>query len=155
MEHGLQLNPNNGGLYNARALAQLFSPAGDLQRVIDDEQTALRLNPNDPLRWTEQVTIGWALLAGGAPEAPALALDWLHRADTAPHADWHAPLGLALASAALGDPVQATRQVQAALSRRPGLTVQRITTALGPLLARSPSLAGGLAGLVALGLPPA
>lgn len=153
LDHGLQLNPNNFHLYNARALARLFSPDGDYAQVQQDLHIALSLSPNDPLRWTAQQTMGWAHLAQGGEAGATHAMSWFHRASTVPFADWHVFIGAAIAALALDRRAEAVHRVGQALTRRHALTLERVAASVAPLLARAPRLAGWLAALVGHGLP--
>jgi adenylate cyclase len=153
LDYGLQLNPGNCNLYNARALARLFSPAGDYQQVLDDEAFALALSPKDPLRWTAQTTIGWVLLADEHNACPQAALPVLRQAGTVANADWHVHVGIAVACLAAGDHTGAAQAVDEARRRHPGLSAAVIAASLAPLLARSPRLARWVARLPEAGLP--
>jgi adenylate cyclase len=153
LDYGLQLNPGNCNLYNARALARLFSPDGDYQRVLDDEAMALALSPNDALRWTAQTTIGWALLADERNASPKSALPVLRQAGTVANADWHVHVGIAIACLAEGDLAGAAQAVDEARRRCEGLSSAMIATVLAPLLARSSRLARWAARLPEVGLP--
>jgi adenylate cyclase len=153
LDYGLQLNPANCNLYNARALARLFSPGGDYQRVLDDEAFALALSPKDPLRWTAQTTIGWALLADERNTCPQAALPVLRQAGTVANADWHVHVGIAIACLAADDRVGAAQALDEARRRHQALSGALIAATLAPLLARSPRLARWAARLSEVGLP--
>ncbi len=153
LDYGVQLNPGNCNLYNARAMARLLSPDGDYQRVLDDGANALVLSPNDALRWIAQTTIGWALLADERNASPEAALPVLRQAGTVANADWHAHVGIAIACLAVGDLAGAAQSVDEARRRCEALSGAMISATLAPLLARSPRLARWAAGLTDVGLP--
>lgn len=153
LDHGLRLNPANCHLYNARALARLFSPDRDYRRVLEDEAQALALSPIDPLRWTVQTTIGWALLADEGNAQPERALPALRQAGTVAMANWHVHVGLAVAHLAIDDLAAARSSVAEARRRCPSLSVALVQATLAPLLAKSPRLARWAARLPEAGLP--
>lgn len=153
LDYGLRLNPANCHLYNARALARLFSPLRDYGRVIDDEERALALSPIDPLRWTVLATIGWALLADECNPQPERALPPLREAGTVTAADWHVHIGLAIAHLATGDLASARASVAEARRRCASLSLAQVSATLAPLLAKSARLSGWASSLPEVGLP--
>jgi len=140
LDRGIGLNPNNSGLYNARALAALFAPQDAYANVIRDERMALRLSPNDPLRWTFHATIGWAILADSELGTSEDALQAFRNATTMASADWHAHIGAAAACQSIADQDGARRAIDDARARRAHLTATAVTETLTPLLVKSSRL---------------
>lgn len=137
IDRAFEINGNSVEVYNARAFANVLTPDGDLGAVISDSEIALRMSPNDPMRWTFPANIGLAHLAKGADGSAEKALAAFRRSSFLPRASWFANAGAAMAALALGDLAEVEAQVERAKAAQPDLAARDLVQAFSPVFERS------------------
>lgn len=147
MERAFEINANSAEVHNARAFANVLAPDGDLRQVISDSEIALRMSPNDPMRWTFLANIGMAHLADAEHGSAEAALRAFREASLLPRASWFSNAGAVMAALALGDPEEFKIQVARLRAARPGVTLQDYVQAFGHLIAKSPQVRALIEGL--------
>ncbi len=140
LRRAFEINANSVEVHNARAFANLLAPDGDLRQVISDSEIALRMSPNDPLRWTFLANIGTANLADAEHGSAEVAMNAFREASLLPRASWFTNAGAAMAALALGDSEEFKEQVSRTRAARPGVTVQDFVQAFEHLISRSPQV---------------
>ncbi|MGI9370365.1 MAG: winged helix-turn-helix domain-containing protein [Ruegeria sp.] len=88
VERGIRLNPNNGGLYYARAFCWLRPPYASPEKVAEDMGIAERLSPRDPLRVHYYGVTGEAWMASGIQGSEEKALAAFEVAACEPNTIW-------------------------------------------------------------------
>ncbi len=137
LDRAMQINPNHPELYNARALANVFAKDGSFQQVISDSEYALKVSPNDPMRWTFLTNIGMAHLADDENGSLHDAQKAFRTAAAEPKASWIPFSGAAMAALAIGNTDEFETYLERARKVLPGLGHRDHLQAFGHLIERS------------------
>lgn len=136
-ERAIAINPNDSEVYNARAFAHANALSGDSRLVVSDSRNALRISPNDPMRWTFLSNIGLAQLADDQAGDLEMAFESFRDAALSPRAAWIPSAGAALAALEMGNPAGFDTHLTLARSVRPNLTAQDSYKAFGHAMRKS------------------
>ncbi|HZD54165.1 MAG TPA: tetratricopeptide repeat protein, partial [Woeseiaceae bacterium] len=121
LKKSLELNPNLARAHFGLGLALHW--AGQAEEALSHYHWAIRQSPRDPLRWAFENGIGSAYIVLGKHEQ---AMEWCRAAATHPDCSFWPHVNLAVIHDHFGQHGDAKTAIDAALSKRPNLTVKAI-----------------------------
>ncbi len=155
VERGIKLNPNNGGLYYARAFCWLRPPYSAPEKVARDMEIAENLSPQDPLRVHYYGVTGEAWMASGVAGSEEKALAAFEAAACEPNTIWIYTLAAAAIHAKRGNVQSARDFVASTLGRNPNASLKAAPEAVRMPVWKAAweNMADAGEALVELGLP--
>jgi TolB-like protein/Flp pilus assembly protein TadD len=115
----IDIDPNLAGAYGLRGITYIF--LGRAKEAIPEEETALRMSPNDPDRNWWEYYICHAHIHMAEWEQAA---EWCRKSIATDGSNWYAYADLAAANGWLGRKEEAKKAIDSLLQLKPGFTVQ-------------------------------